>query len=107
MIKVSILYPARTGARFDFAYYVQSHMPLSFRLLSAHPGFRGVTVERGVSAASADAAPAFVASCQYLFDSTEHFVEAFQPHAATLQGDMRNYTDIEPLIQFNEILISA
>jgi uncharacterized protein (TIGR02118 family) len=107
MIKVSILYPAREGTRFDVGYYVQTHMPLSIRLLSAHPGFRGVSVERGLSGATPEAAPAFLASCQFLFESAEQFIEAFLPHAATLQGDMPNYTDIEPVIQFNEILISV
>ncbi len=28
------------------------------------------------------------------------------PNAEVLQGDMPNYTDIEPVIQFNEVLIS-
>jgi hypothetical protein len=28
------------------------------------------------------------------------------PHAAELQGDMPNYTDIAPLIQINEVLIA-
>ena len=107
MIKVSILYPARADGRFDFAYYLQTHMPLSIRLLSAHPGFRGVSVERGLGGALPGAAPAFVASCQFLFASAEQFLDAFQPHAAVLQGDMRNYTDIEPLIQFNEVLVAV
>ena len=31
---------------------------------------------------------------------------AFVPHAAVLQGDMPNYTDIEPVIQFSEVLIA-
>ena len=107
MIKVCILYPARAGARFDFAYYVQTHMPLSIRLLRAHPGFRGVSVERGIAGATPGAAPAFMASCQFLFESVEQFLEAFLPHAAVLQADMPNYTDIEPLIQFNEILVAV
>jgi len=28
------------------------------------------------------------------------------PHAAMLQSDMPNYTDIAPVIQFNEVLMS-
>jgi hypothetical protein len=31
---------------------------------------------------------------------------AFMPHAEVLQGDMPNYTDIEPVIQISEVLIS-
>ncbi|BBL58307.1 EthD family reductase [Methylomonas koyamae] len=107
MKKISILYPNRADARFDFAYYVDSHMPLSIERLSAHPGYRGVSVERGLGGAVPGSPPAYVAMCHFLFESVEDFLVAFMPHAAELQGDMPNYTDIEPVIQFNDVLISA
>lgn len=106
MVKISILYPASAGARFDLRYYVDTHMPLSIRLLGQHPGFRGVSVERGVGGAAPGSEPAFVAMCHFLFESAEAFMAAFMPNAATLQGDMPNYTNIAPVIQINEILIS-
>jgi len=105
-IKVSILYPNRPGARFDMRYYVETHMPRSIELLSAHPGFEGVSVERGAGGAEPGAAPAYVAMCHFAFRSAEDFLAAFMPHAPELQGDMRNYTDISPVIQFNEVLIA-
>jgi uncharacterized protein (TIGR02118 family) len=106
MVRISILYPNRPGARFDMRYYVDQHMPMSIRLLSAHPGFKGVSVERGVTGVPPGTDPAYVAMCHFLFDSPETFLEAFMPHAQTLQGDIANYTDVEPVIQFNEVLIS-
>jgi uncharacterized protein (TIGR02118 family) len=106
MTRISILYPNKEGARFDMRYYVYTHMPLSIELLSAHPGFKGVSVERGLCGTGSGAEAAFVAICHFLFDSIEDFIAAFTPHAARLQGDMPNYTDIEPVIQFNEVLIS-
>jgi len=69
-------------------------------------GFRGVSVERGVGGAQPSSPPAFLAICHFLFDSMQDFVAAFLPHAERLQGDIANYTDIEPVIQFNEVLIS-
>lgn len=105
MIKISILYP-NNGARFDLRYYVDTHMPLSIALLSAHPGFRGVSVERGMAGAIPGTATAYIAMCHYLFHSAEDFMSAFTPHAAVLQGDMPNYTDIEPVIQISEVLIA-
>jgi len=45
--------------------------------------------------------------CHFAFRSVDDFVAAFMPHAAELQGDMPNYTDIEPVIQFNEVLIAS
>jgi uncharacterized protein (TIGR02118 family) len=107
MVKVSILYPNTKGARFDFAYYVGTHMPMSIRLLGSHPGYRGVSVEKGVGGAAPGAEPAYVAMCHFSFDSAEAFMAAFTPHAAALQGDIPNYTDVTPTIQFNEVLISG
>jgi uncharacterized protein (TIGR02118 family) len=105
MIRISILYPNDKGSRFDFPYYVETHMPLSIALLSAHPGFRGVSVERGIGGATPGSEPTYVAMCHFLFDSVEDFVAAFSPNAGVLQDDMPGYTDIAPVIQFNEVLV--
>lgn len=106
MKKISILYPNIQGGRFDFDYYTNTHMPRSIKLLSSHPGFKGVSVEKGLANPTSETEVPFIATCHFLFDSVESFVEAFTPHADELQGDMKNYTDIEPVIQFNEVLIS-
>lgn len=106
MVKISILYPNTAGSRFDFAYYTGSHMPMSIDLLSAHPGFHSVSVERGLGGGLPGTEAAYVAMCHFQFESLDAFMAAFMPHAETLQGDMVNYTDIEPVIQVNEILIA-
>ena len=41
----------------------------------------------------------------FIFDSVGAFVEAFQPHAAIFQGDIKNYTDVEPVYQISEVKI--
>jgi uncharacterized protein (TIGR02118 family) len=38
-----------------------------------------------------------------LFDSVDDFQRAFAPHADSIMGDIPNYTDIQPLIQVNEV----
>ena len=106
MTKISILYPGSENSRFDFRYYVEKHMPMSIGLLGAHPGFRGVSVERGVSGGIPGTSAAYAAMCHFSFDSVENFMAAFLPHAEVLQGDIQNYTDVEPVIQVNEVLIS-
>jgi uncharacterized protein (TIGR02118 family) len=106
MTKISILYPNNLDSRFDMRYYIDTHMPMSIELLSAHPGFKGVSVERGLGGAEPGSGAAYVAMCHFLFDSIEDFMAAFTPHADRLQGDMPNYTDIKPVIQISEVLIS-
>lgn len=103
MIKVSILYPNKAGSRFDLNYYLDTHMPLSIQKLGK--ALRSVIVEQGVSGVAPGSQPAYVAMCHLFFDSVEAFLDAFMPHAAVLQGDIPNYTDIEPVIQYSEVKI--
>ena len=107
MITVSILYPQVPGARFDFDYYLQRHMPRSIQLLSAHPGYRGVSVEKGLAGAEPGSAPGYVAMCHFRFESIEDLLQAFLPNAPELQGDIPNYTDVAPQIQINDVVIAG
>jgi uncharacterized protein (TIGR02118 family) len=106
MVRISILYPNNKSSRFDLDYYIGRHMPLAIKLLSAHAGFKGVSVERGMGGATSGSEAAYLVTCHYSFDSVEDFMAAFAPHASVLQGDIPNYTDVAPVIQFNEILLS-
>lgn len=81
-------------------------MPWSIGLLKEHPGFKGVSVERGVPGAN-PTGPVFVAACHFLFDSFESFMAAVSPHFAVLQEDMKIYTDMDPMMQVGEVLISV
>lgn len=104
MVKVSILYPNQPGGRFDFDYYLNTHMPMSLRLLG--DAILSASIERGLRDADPDKPPAFVALCQFVTETAEAFEGAFFPHAAVLQGDMPNYTDIAPVIQISRIEIA-
>jgi uncharacterized protein (TIGR02118 family) len=103
LIKVSVLYPNSPDTHFDMAYYLEHHIPLAHRLFGTHPGYRGVTVERGLAGADAP----FVALCHFSFDSLGEFMAAFEPHTAELQGDIPNYTNVAPTIQISEVLMPS
>lgn len=105
MIKVSIMYPNVEGSKFDIQYYADVHMPMSINLVKDHPGFRGVSVEHGISGVDPAVRPDYVAMCDYLFNSVEDFWDATNPHGETLQRDMLHCTDITPHIQISEVLI--
>ena len=106
MIKISIPYPNNKGARFDLRYYIDTHMPMSIDRISTHAGFRGVSVEYGLGGAVPGTDATYIAMCHFLFDTVENYIEAFTPNAVELQADMSNYTDIAPVIQVNDVLIS-
>jgi uncharacterized protein (TIGR02118 family) len=104
MIQVSILYPNKPGSRFDLDYYLNQHMPMTIEKLG--DALKGVTVEYGVNGGLPDAPPLYVVMCHLLFESVEAFYAAFMPHAAALQGDIPNYTDVEAGFQVSEVKLS-
>ena len=106
MTTISVIYPNKPGSRFDVKYYTEKHMPLAIKLLKKHPGYLGISVERGVGGAMPGTDAAFAALCHFKFKSAEDFQAAFGPHAEELLGDIPNYTDIEPIIQVNEVMIA-
>jgi uncharacterized protein (TIGR02118 family) len=101
MIRVSILYPKTPTSHFDFDYYLKTHIPMAQRLLGE--ALKGLSLDRGLMGTAPNSPPAFAVMLHLLFDSIDDFMAAFLPHAETLQGDVKNYTDVEAVIQFNAI----
>jgi uncharacterized protein (TIGR02118 family) len=101
MIKVSVLYPRKPGSRFDVDYYLSVHMPMSARLLGA--AVKEISVEIGIGGRAPDEPAPYAAIVGFTCDSVDAFMAAFMPVSGQLQGDIPNYTDIEPVIQISEI----
>ena len=102
MIKVSVMYPNKPGARFDHAYYRDKHMPLVKARLGASCRF--YTVDKGLT--GRDGAPAaYVAMCHIHCDSVEAYQRAIGPHANEIRADIPNYTDLIPVVQFSEVVV--
>jgi uncharacterized protein (TIGR02118 family) len=103
MIKVSVMYPNKPGARFDHAYYRDRHMPL----IKARMGdaCKRWTVDRGIGGGAPGEPATYVAMCHIYADSVEAFQAGFGPHAQEILGDIPNYTDLQPVIQFNEVVV--
>jgi uncharacterized protein (TIGR02118 family) len=104
MIKVSVLYPQAPGMRFDHGYYRDRHMPMVQARLG--PACKRYTIDRGLAGGGAPGEPPpFVAGCGLFFDSVEIFQAAFGPHADEIMGDIANYTDRQPVVQINEVVV--
>jgi uncharacterized protein (TIGR02118 family) len=101
MIKVTVFYENGEGKKFDMAYYCDKHIPMVKQKLGA--ACRRLDVDAGLGGAAPGSKPAFVAMCNLVFDSVDEFQRAFAPHADAIMGDIPNYTDIQPLIQVNEV----
>ena len=103
MIKVSVMYPNTPGARFDHAYYRDTHMPL----LKARMGERchHYTVDKGMAGGAPGTAATYVGMCHIYFESVEAFQAGFGPHMQEIMGDIPNYTDLSPVIQISEVVV--
>ena len=101
MIKVSVLYPASAGTKFDMTYYLNSHIPMVRQKLGA--AVKGASVEQGLAGVQPGSPPAYLAMGHLLFDSVEAFQESFGPHAQAILGDIPNYTNTQPTIQISEV----
>jgi uncharacterized protein (TIGR02118 family) len=103
MFKVSVLYPAAGGARFDHAYYAGTHMPLSGRLLQ--PLY--YEIDQGLAGGAPGAPAPFVGACHFYFADLESFQSAFGAHGPELQADIPAFTDIAPEIQISSVAARA
>ena len=106
MVNISSIYQVKDDYKFDFDYYINKHMPMSIELLSKSKGFVKVSVERGINIENPVINSSYVAMCHYYFETLDDFMEVFGPNAKKLQEDIQNYTNIEPIIQINEVEIT-
>jgi uncharacterized protein (TIGR02118 family) len=100
MAIVTVMYPETEGARFDLDYYMKTHMPL----LAAHGadlGLQGYWVVRGVGTPGGGK-PAYRIIATLAVDSLEKFGKGMHAHGKEIMGDIPNFTDIQPVIQFSE-----
>jgi uncharacterized protein (TIGR02118 family) len=101
MINVNVLYPNKDGSKFDMNYYLTSHIPMVKRVLGS--ALKGVVVEQGLGGAAPGTKAEYSTLCSLRFDSVEAFQQAFGPHAADIQKDIANYTNVQPVIQISDI----
>lgn len=102
MIRVTGLYKDVSNSRFDFDYYLNTHMPLVKKRL-ADFGMGDFEVERGVEAADGKAAP-YICIVHIEFATIDDFKRGFEKHGEELSADVQNYTNIAPEMQISEIV---
>lgn len=103
MIRVSVMYPAGEGKKFDVTYYMQKHIPL-VRERFGGTGLVRAEVDKGVAGGAPGAPAPFVYVAQLYFNSIADFQKAIGTHGKEIMGDVPNYTNIQPQIQISEII---
>ncbi|MBE7941785.1 MULTISPECIES: EthD family reductase [Ramlibacter] len=103
MIKVSVMYPYKEGARFDHDYYRDKHLPLVKARMGEH--LRSYTIDKGLAGGAPGTPPAYVGMCHLFCDSVESFQQGMGPHMKEIMGDIPNYTDLSPVLQTSEVVV--
>lgn len=103
MIKVSVMYPASPGARFDHDYYRDKHLPLVKEKMGDHLLY--YTIDKGLAGGAPGSDPTYVGMCHLFCESVETFQQAFGPHADSIRADIPNYTDLSPVLQISEVVV--
>lgn len=103
MIKVSVIYPSKSGARFDHDYYRTKHLPLIKSRMGA--GLKYYAIDKGLAGGDGKALPAYIAMCHLLSDSMEAYQCSFGPYAKEIHGDIANFTDVTPIVQISDVVV--
>lgn len=103
MIKLSVMYPYRPDAHFDYAYYRDVHMALLKERMGDY--CKSYSIDEGVSGVAPGTPPAFIAMCHVYCDSVEALMTGIGPHAAELAADVVNFTNVTPVQQISKVLV--
>ncbi|HLA31559.1 MAG TPA: EthD family reductase [Pseudomonas sp.] len=101
MYCVTVLYPNAPDARFDFDYYRNRHIPMMLELLGAN--VLSTEVRRGLQAVDGSPA-AYLCLLNTKIRSPEQFARVMAEHQELVLGDLPNYTNLQPIIQIDELL---
>jgi len=100
MIRILVLYPRSEGSTFDADYYVSTHMPLVKSTWG--DAVTGWAVDMGV----ADQPHHCVG--HVTFTSMDAFGAAMGgPGAATVMGDIPNFTNVQPQVFVSEVTATS
>ena len=102
MIRVTVLYPKQDGGTFDYDYYLKDHI----NLVKDKLGGALKNIEAGKGLGAPGGAPeTYITHANLYFDSMDAFDAAFGPNAEAILGDVPNFTNLEPVVQLEEVLL--
>ena len=103
MLRLSVMYPATPGSRFDWDYYLGPHLELSRRLLSGR-GLVRTEIDRGIGGFPPGAPPPYHAVGHLFFRTMADLESALAATAADFIADEGNYTDVRSIVQLSEVI---
>jgi uncharacterized protein (TIGR02118 family) len=101
MIRMTVFYPRTEDSHFDMEYYTGSHIPLMQEKLG--DALHHVEIDKGIGGAMPGDPPAYAVIGHFFFEGREQ-LRQLGPHARAIMADVPNFTNVEPLTQFSEVI---
>lgn len=97
MFRVVGAYVGTPRDRFDLDYYLTRHVKIAHELLDRH-GLEEIRVLSGFEPPPGDA-PGLIVASEMVFASREGFEAGLAESGAALFADLKNFTDLTPMLQ--------
>lgn len=101
MFKVTILYPNGEGKSFDMSYYEEKHMPMVAGYIGDNLQF--YEIDKGIAGRTANDSIPFLAVGYFYIRDVAEYNKAIAANRETIIGDIKNYTNIQPIVQISEV----
>ncbi len=101
MFKVTVLYSNEDGKTFDMDYYEKTHMPMMAGFLGNNLKF--YEIDKGISGRTPNDKVPFVAIGYFYINDIAEYNKAIAQNRDAVVNDLKNYTNIQPVIQISEI----
>ncbi|MDX1621218.1 MAG: EthD family reductase [Nitriliruptorales bacterium] len=102
MIRLTVIYPAADGERFDWDYYLSNHVELVEDKFGKW--LKRAEVGKGVAGVPKGDAT-YTCVTNLYFDSRDDMMAAFKNAGMAIPEDIPNFTDITPIQQVEELLV--
>lgn len=103
MIKLSVMYPATPGSRFDWDYYLGPHLELARRLLVPR-GLVRSEIDKGVSGFPPGSPAPYHAVGNMFFRTRAEMESALAAAADELIADSKKYSEGQAVILVSEVV---
>jgi len=103
MVRITVMYPAGEGKKFDHDYFVRKHLALVRERLGKF-GLVRTEADKGVAGGAPGAPAPYVAIAHVYFNRVADFQKGMGEHGKEIMGDIPNYTNIQPQVQISEII---
>ena len=101
MFKVAILYPNGDDKTFDMDYYEKKHMPMVAGFLGTNLKF--YEIDKGIAGRTPNDKTPFLAIGYFYINDVAEYNKAIAQNRDAVVNDFKNYTNIQPVVQINEI----